>query len=131
MEMTTKRWILLGVGVFGMMALCAGGIGALVYGVFSFTTEHEAYRLAEAQAKASPEVQARVGAVTRVEIDWSGGTSLQESTANGVTSGTARYSLVATGERGPLPLCAQLSADGGPWQLDALDVGVRCADRAR
>jgi hypothetical protein len=128
MEMTTKRWVWLGLGVFAVIALCAGGIGALVWGGYRMVADNDAYRLAAADATASPEVIERVGAVSKVEIDWSGGTHLSTRSSNGVDSGDAVYSLKATGPRGVVPVCAVLSLHGEAWRMDQFVVGKPCTE---
>ena len=127
MEMTTKRWILLGVGVFALMAMCAGGIGALVWGGYSMVADSDAFRIAEDHAKHSPDVQARVGAVTEVTIDWSGGTSIKQNSVNGRKSGSARYSLRIKGPRGEVPACAILEVANDAWHLEGFVVGQPCS----
>jgi hypothetical protein len=128
MEMTTKRWVLLGVAVFAVMVMCAGGIGALVWTGMNFMTDSDAYQLAEAQVKASPEVTGRVGAVSEVALDWKGGAQMNQSSSGGVTTGNALYSLVAKGPRGQVPVCAMLSTHDGKWAMDRFVVGKRCPD---
>ena len=127
MEMTTKRWILMGVGVFAVMAMCAGGIGALFYGGYSMVADNDAFHAAKAHATTSADVQARVGTVRDVDIDWSGGTSVHSSSNNGVKTGAARYSLKITGARGTVPACAVLELTGEAWRIEDFVVGQPCS----
>ena len=131
MEMTTKRWVWLGVGVFTVIALCAGGIGALVWGGYKMVADNDAYKLAAAEVSASPEVRERVGTVAKIDIDWSGGGArLSTRSTNGVSTGDAVYSLLVTGAKGAVPVCAVLSLHEDKWRMDQFVIGKRCPEVA-
>jgi hypothetical protein len=92
-----------------------------VAGVFVLrtTVKHSAaYATASQFVGQSPEVIAAVGDVNEVELSWSGGAHIRYHESNGVSTGNAVFTLLATGDRASEAFRIHLDvAPNGKWQV--------------